>query len=53
MIEERKIFWKIATCECLIPVQAFSNASKVFEGVNIKKEVKTSPKHRASVIEYY
>ena len=31
---------KVATCEFTTPVQVLFNASKVFEGVNIKKEVK-------------
>jgi site-specific DNA recombinase len=31
---------KVATCEFTTPVQVLFNASKVFEGFNIKKEVK-------------
>jgi hypothetical protein len=30
---------KVATCEFTIPVQVLFNASKGFEGFNIKKEV--------------
>ena len=39
MLEEWKINLKVATCEFTTPVQVLFNASKVFEGVNIKKEV--------------
>jgi len=40
MFEEWKIFMKVATCEFTTLVQVLFNASKVFEGFNIKKEVK-------------
>jgi hypothetical protein len=31
---------KVATCEFITPVQVLFNVSKVFDGFNIKKEVK-------------